>query len=175
MTDKSAAAQPHYQLRHRLTGAVLVVSAAALGIPLLLPAPNSGEYHEGGAQVVSFEIGGNIRVSDRALDQIIDPIAPPPGESGDEQVPVPPVSETGEWKVSVGVFGNSENAGALRIALAKHGFHPHITPIKTREGKDATRVWLGPYADEKTAREVAETLNLLTGEKGQALDQARRR
>ncbi|MGR3984180.1 MAG: SPOR domain-containing protein [Gammaproteobacteria bacterium] len=149
--------QPHYQLRHRLTGAVILVSAAALGIPLLLPAPDPNAPRPVAAtRIVSFEI-------DRAAQN---------GEA-QEILPPPPTSESG-WAVSAGVFTERVNAAAIRHLLANHGFAPHSTRMKTQSGGAATRIWLGPYADEKTAREVSERLKLLAGEKGQVLEHAPR-
>ncbi|MGR3914418.1 MAG: SPOR domain-containing protein [Gammaproteobacteria bacterium] len=154
VTHPSAA--PQYQLRHRLAGAVIVVSAAALGIPLLLPAPHPEVARNDVTRIVSFEIDHNAVVAE-----------------SETPVTVPPVSKSG-WAVSVGVFTERVNATALRVLLANHGFAPQSTRMKTQSGGAATRVWLGPYADEKTAREVSETLKLLTGEKGQTLERAPR-
>lgn len=183
MKPRNAAAtparqSPEYQLKHRVTGAAIIATAAALVIAWLL-GPSSLDPHQGGAgdaqQTAPSDPGlplptatpqghaGATAEPEAAL------IAEPPSgarDAGqDEAASTPATAETG-WAVRVGAFSSQANVDAVTARLTESGFKVNATRVKTAQGKDATRIWLGPYPDKQTAREVSERLRVsgVTGE-----------
>ncbi len=69
------------------------------------------------------------------------------------------------WSVRVGTFSKQENVETISTLLNDSGFNARHTKVQTTLG-EATRVWLGPYAEKKTAEKVSKRLKNLTGEKG---------
>lgn len=69
------------------------------------------------------------------------------------------------WIVQVGVYSKAENAERMRALLSKRGFKPESDAVKTRS-KDATRVWIGPFAKRVDAARMRARLEQATGEKG---------
>lgn len=170
---------PEYQLKHRITGAAIIATAAALVIAWLL-GPSRIETHTDGAgsapQTAPSDPGSPA------------PPATPQGHAGAASEPeaalvperptgvrpagrieaasIPATAETG-WAVRVGAFSSQANIDSVTARLTGAGFKVNTTRVKTAQGKDATRIWLGPYTSRQTAREVSERLRTsgVTGEK----------
>jgi len=170
---------PEYQLKHRVTGAAIIATAAALVIAWLLG--QSGlETGKGGAdsaqQTASSEPGlpapaaapqkpgAGATAQPQAALVTERPAAASHAEPGGA---TPPTAETG-WAVRVGAFSSRENIDSVTAKLTEAGFKVNTTRVKTAQGKDATRIWLGPYASRQTARQVSERLQTseVTGDKG---------
>lgn len=69
------------------------------------------------------------------------------------------------WQVRVGAFAKTKNVVAVSKLLSKEGYEARTTSVQIKSG-EATRIWLGPYSDKKTAQEVCNKLAALTGEQG---------
>lgn len=62
------------------------------------------------------------------------------------------------WAVQVGVFANRTNALALRDRLAALDFRAFVAPMKSDEGKELTRVLIGPEAERAAADSTRRSL-----------------
>ncbi len=69
------------------------------------------------------------------------------------------------WHVRVGAFAKPENVAAFSEELSKRGYAARTTSVRVSSG-EATRIWLGPYANKKTAQEICTKLADLTGQSG---------
>jgi DedD protein len=69
------------------------------------------------------------------------------------------------WIVRVGTFSKKANVESVSSLLSNSGFKPKTTGVTTSLG-ESTRVWLGPYANRKTADKISDRLKDLIGEKG---------
>jgi len=69
------------------------------------------------------------------------------------------------WIVRVGTFAKAANVESVSSLLSNSGFKPKTTGVTTSLG-ESTRVWLGPYANRKTADKISDRLKDLIGEKG---------
>lgn len=69
------------------------------------------------------------------------------------------------WVVRVGTFGKKENANRVVKRLQQAGFEPSTTNIKTDKGQ-ATRVWIGPYAQRVEAARMRTRVQQVTGGEG---------
>ncbi len=200
MVIKQPKPQPGYQLRHRLTGAVIIVTVAVVIIPLLLHSPEPGQ----GVQV--GDDGDLITEADDLTESeaLISPIEPlitepdeaqsPPEESvastpesvvseddqpeSDdgriEQAAVSPttVQQTGKaLYVRVGTYVNIKNVNSISELLADNGFEARHTEVQTTNAK-AVRVWLGPYYDPEKAEQARLQARALTHEKVYVTEQA---
>jgi len=172
---------PEYQLKHRVTGAAIIATAAALVIAWLL-GQSSVETHKGGAdsaqQTASSDPGlpapaaapqgpgAGAAAEPRAALVTERPDGADQAGQG-KAASTPPTAETG-WTVRVGAFSSQANVDSVTAKLTGAGFRVNATRVKTAQGKDATRIWLGPYASRQTAREVSERLQTsgVTGERG---------
>ncbi len=182
---------PTYQIKHRLTGAAVIITGALAVLLLLFREPaqmpdtgvgvatSTGEEAETPgfqSNLVPLNVSSvnlNEEKSDPAENSAQSQLEQ--GETGDEkpangQDPAdhsPDVS--GEalsgWSVRVGTFMKQENVDRLFTFLGDHGFDAKLTRVQVESG-EATRVWLGPYAKRETADTVNAKLLALRGEKG---------
>jgi cell division septation protein DedD len=67
--------------------------------------------------------------------------------------PVRYAASNGSWRVAVASFSNAENAARLRETLRAQGY-----PVNIGRSDGFSRVWVGPYASEARAQEVATSL-----------------
>lgn len=141
-------APPQYELKHRLTGAIIIVSLGVLLIPWLL------SERDGGA----------------AKRTTVEEIALPDNSVRDEGA----ASAATGWIVQVGIFSRRENAASTLARLgqlAGGDFPAHESQVETAAGAPATRIWLGPYTSEAAAAEANRRLHALTGEQGFVTEQ----
>ncbi len=178
-------AKTKYQLKHRLTGSIILIAVAVLGIPWLLSEPKN----QSGVGDTEPSINQDIFTF-----QVLKPQPVPDPSQSSQQVAVieeglvkqadvlsTPVSapvqppETLEvlvgWFVRVGTFSQQQNIVSVLGILKKQGLEAHQTVVALADGKSATRIWLGPYAESGLAREVGKRLEALTGEKGFVINQ----
>ncbi len=139
-------APPQYELKHRLTGAVIIVALGVLLIPWLL------SDRDGGV----------------AKRMTVEEIELPDNGGRDEGA-----ASAAGWIVQVGIFSRRKNADSTLARLADGDFDAHESQIETAAGAQATRIWLGPYASEAAAGEVNRRLRALTGEQGFVTEQVR--
>lgn len=62
------------------------------------------------------------------------------------------------WVIQVGVFGNSDNAKALKKSLQASDYKAFIDPV-SRNGKTLHRVLVGPVLSEKQAQSLQAAIN----------------
>ena len=222
MLKSAKGAEPEYELKHRITGAIILVAAAVLVIPMLL----SGPGPEGDGDLRNPESSSQSRIVPLDLSEILPasgeggedlPLAavedqqptlldltesndgettqaesravPDQGEDAQDESARPALVMTripdtleeqaeaqakadtavkaegqGDWIVRVGTFSKPANADRVFELLTKNGYAPKRTPVSA-SGGSSTRVWLGPYAEEK-AIEVSNRMKDLVGEKG---------
>ncbi len=222
MLKSAKGAEPEYELKHRITGAIILVAAAVLVIPMLL----SGPGPEGDGDLRNPESSSQSRIVPLDLSEILPasgeggedlPLAavedqqptlldltenndgettqaesrsvPDQGEDAQDEsarpalvmtrIPDTPEEQAeaqaradtaakaesqGDWFVRVGTFSKPANADRVFKLLTENGYAPKRTPVSTSEGS-STRVWLGPYAEEK-AIEVSNRMKDLVDEKG---------
>ena len=222
MLKSAKGAEPEYELKHRITGAIILVAAAVLVIPMLL----SGPGPEGDGDLRNPESSSQSRIVPLDLSEILPasgeggedlPLAAVedqqptlldltenndgettqaesravPDQGGDAQdesarpalvmtrIPDTPEEQAeaqakadtaakaagqGDWIVRVGTFSKPANADRVFELLTENGYAPKRTPVSV-SGGSSTRVWLGPYAEEK-AIEVSNRMKDLVGEKG---------
>ena len=72
----------------------------------------------------------------------------------------PGAAANGAYALNLGVYGERANADKLIAALSKQGFHAHGEST-TYNGKPATRVVVGPFADRAMAEAERLTLKSL--------------
>lgn len=173
--------QPEYQLKHRLAGAVIMVVVAVLVIPWVLSKPKT-EVDAGHSTDASGKKTFRLKIEPQATTRQADKgggqesagqsrpalVADDKKTAGAAQT----AASFAGWAVQVGTYAEPENINSILSLLAENGFNIHKTRVHTPEGKAATRIQLGPFDDKKTAEEVRDRVNTLTGEKAFALKPA---
>lgn len=182
-----------YQLKHRLLGAILIVGVGVGGIPMLLSEPRALDSV---AAVDAIRLGvgdgdGVFRAPinlEKTVEKIVGKVGgkaeklekpaaeksareSAKGKEGKRDVGREVVSEVGrvsrDWTVRVGTFSQAENVQAMLKLLEKNGIEgAKQTPVTIAGGVPATRIWLGPYAERKTADEASQRLKRMLGEGG---------
>ena len=93
----------------------------------------------------------------------------PPAPAAPEPAPPPPAatdkSAPTAWAIQLGSFSSAKNAMALRDRLRKKGYVAFIESAKVN-GKEITRVFVGPYLARKRAEELVKKLQAETELKG---------
>jgi DedD protein len=72
------------------------------------------------------------------------------------------------WVVQVGTFSNNDNAHRLRDKLAKHGFLVKLVDVELK-GEKAVRVRVGPYRQKRVAEKAQTQIQQQVGLKGVVL------
>ncbi len=72
------------------------------------------------------------------------------------------------WVVQVGTFSNDDNARRLRDKLKKHGFLVKLVDVKLK-GEKAVRVHVGPYRQKRVAEKAQTQIRQKVGLKGVVL------
>jgi DedD protein len=165
------------KLKHRLTGAIILVSLAVIFIPVILegpdnewaplthsiPEPPQLDYKArmNVPQPVEVPAPAPVKPAREAVPEPVD--APVEPASGKPDVPTPEpesaVSETSStealsgWYVQVGSFSLELNASGLSKRLKLSGYDARLQKTSTATGY-AYRVMVGP----SKSREVAEKL-----------------
>lgn len=103
-----------------------------------------------------------------------EPVAPKPeplpAKPPSAQTAPPSASPGGRFAVHLGVFANATNAEGLVATAKKNGLAAY-TESAEADGKPATRVRLGPYADRATAEAARLKLSQADGKlKGSVVD-----
>ncbi len=174
MAIKQPKPQSGYQFRHRLAGAVIIVTVAVVTIPFLLhsPAPEKGDEPIGDNLDAETEAddmtASEALVSGEPVTTSLDE-AQPLSEELATAVPVLPTGPA--WFVRVGTYANKENVRAISKLLEDHGFEARYTEVPTNNTQ-AVRVWLGPYHDLAKAEQARLQARALTHEKVYVTDQA---
>ncbi len=158
-------------LKHRLTGAIILVSVAVIFIPVILEGPDNEwtplSHSIPEAPQLEYKAHLDVPAPIEAPAPVKPTAAQKPAEPAKTAVPVPepePVPEPVEqpqpaakslsgWYVQVGSFSQELNASGLGKRLELSGYETRLQKTTTKTGY-AWRVMVGP---SKT-RDVAEKL-----------------
>ena len=72
---------------------------------------------------------------------------------------------TGDWVIQLGSFSSSSNASGLSEKLRSQGYNSYTYAV-TIQGKPITRVYVGPLASREAANRVRDELASKRGSKG---------
>ena len=158
--------------RHRAVGAVVLLVAAAVVLPLVLESSPPDERAAFGPVPVDPPDRSPDRIRITTLGGVEDErLASGPGE--EEPAPAvradtpadTPAAGSGHvvppdgWAVQIGSFANAGNAERLQEQLASRGYRVLTQRVTTREGKPRVRVLVGP--DRTRAAAAARLSRLL--------------
>lgn len=138
--------------RHRAVGAVVLLVAAAVVLPLVLKSAPPGERDATGPaptgppeaspdriRITTFEgLAEERRVPSPGTEAEPPPAADPPGADSGAAVPVD------GWAVQIGSFADPGNAERLREQVASRGYRAITQRVTNPEGKPRVRVLVGP-------------------------------
>lgn len=178
-------------LKQRIIGAVVLIIAAVVFLPMLL---------SGQDETVQVEV--EVPEAPVLDSQLIEPVAPaelpepaavpempsslseaPPEEPAPTPVvaaaPVPSAepepaeapavapaaAATGDWVIQLGSFSSAANAEGLSKELRTQGYNAY-THSATVQGKSITRVYVGPLASREAANRLRDELERKRGSKG---------
>ena len=155
--------------RHRAVGAVVLLVAAAVVLPLVLESAPPGERNASGPapaeppeaspdriRITTFEGLKDERLAPRpGKEAESPPAADPPGGDAGGAVPVD------GWAVQIGSFADPGNAEKLQEEFASRSYRVLIQHVTTREGKPRVRVLVGP---DRTRAAAAARLSRLRRE-----------
>lgn len=168
------------RIRQRLVGAVVLVALGVIFLPMLFDTPNRGWLGEDRPLMPDppKEVQQLAEAARKPLP------VPAPQEQGADATPAPdtktpvtagpkgvsskpavsrparaetPDPQLATWAVQVGSFSTEENAVRLRDKLRKLGFRAY-TEVLEEDGKQVTRVRVGPELDEDRAKKLREEL-----------------
>ena len=178
-----------FVLKHRLVGAVVLIVAAVIVLPLVLTGQKQGHRHtsinNGDAAVpIQQTFISRIEVEKRdvsaqqsATDTGNDKsgptkVADTQGSSNDvnkqrindKRPGAGSVGLPSGWVVRVGVFQIPENAEKRKSLLDENGFNVNLEETKL-DGKTAIRVFLGPFSREEEAERMKAQAVMVTNDK----------
>lgn len=180
-------------LKQRIIGAVVLIIAAVVFLPMLL---------SGQDETVQVEV--EVPEAPVLDSQLMEPVAPAPlpepaavpdmpTSVSEAPEPLPaaapatvaptptpapaepePVAEsapaaapavTGDWVIQLGSFSSAANAEGLSKELRTQGYNAY-THSATVQGKSITRVYVGPLASREAASRLRDELERKRGSKG---------
>ena len=141
--------------RHRAVGAVVLLVAAAVVLPLVLESAPPGERNASGPapaespdspdsspdriRITTFDGAEDERIGSRpGKEAESPPAADPPGGDSGGAVPAD------GWAVQIGSFADPGNAEKLREQVASRGYRVITERVTSPEGKPRVRVLVGP-------------------------------
>jgi len=181
-------------LKQRIIGAVVLVIAAVVFLPMLLSgqdetvevvvdvpeAPVLNQQPIAPAEPVVLPATPQVptiptpqsAAEQRAQEQVEAEAAKAPEAKPEvvEVTPEPaPVEEapkaTGDWVIQLGSFSSNSNAEGLSETLRSQGYNSYTYSV-TIQGKPITRVYVGPLASRDAANRVRDELASKRGSKG---------
>ena len=167
-----APAEPPFSLKHRATGAVILLAIPVLILPWLLgeesapiPMNITPEILEPTREFISsIGAASNTLATSLAPDSAevqTKSIGDPPTIANKSLSPDTP-TESG-WVVRVGVFSEPSNLETRSSLLAANGMTPQRENIDIN-GHTAVRIYLGPFPDLAAAERESGKAMLVTGE-----------
>ena len=178
-----------FVLKHRLVGAVVLIVAAVIVLPLVLTGQKQGHRHtsiNNGDTAVPIQETFISRIEVEKRDVSAQQSAADTGndKSGPTKVsdiqgsasdvnnqrinnnrPVAgSVGLPSGWVVRVGVFQIPENAEKRKSLLDENGFNVNLEETKL-DGKTAIRVFLGPFSREEEAERMKAQAVMVTNDK----------
>lgn len=167
---------PQYKMKHRLTGAIIIVALAIVVISALLNEPANLVNIDTvkstqpvlqktevpitvTQQTTSTSKGNRVLTTDQKSNSDSNS-----EQSSDVAASELPLSGSG-WRVHAGTFAEIANADSAFEKLTDNGLKARRIQVPTINGT-ATRVWLGPYAKKETAEKISLKIKEITGKKG---------
>jgi len=178
-----------FDLKHRLVGAAVLIVAAVIVLPFILPGQKQDHRHaligNGGASVPiqqtfisRIEVdNSDVFAQQNSAESVSDESEP--GKESDTQESAKDVKDQGVddnrpvtdsiglpsgWVVRVGVFQIAENAKKRQSLLDENGFNVNLEETKL-DGKTAIRVFLGPFSTEDEAERMKAQAVMVTNDK----------
>ena len=178
-----------FDLKHRLVGAAVLIVAAVIVLPFILPGQKQDHRHaligNGGASVPiqqtfisRIEVDNpDVFAQQNSAESVSDESEP--GKESDTQEFAKDVKDQGVddnrpvtdsiglpsgWVVRVGVFQIAENAKKRQSLLDENGFNVNLEETKL-DGKTAIRVFLGPFSTEDEAERMKAQAVMVTNDK----------
>lgn len=178
-------------LKQRIIGAVVLIIAAVVFLPMLLSGQDETvqvEVEVPEAPVLDSQLMEPVApaplpepaaVPDMptSLSEAPEPapaaapaaVAPTPAPAEPEPVtelaPVAAPATTGDWVIQLGSFSSASNAEGLSKELRTQGYNAY-TFSATVQGKSITRVYVGPLASREAATRLRDELERKRGNKG---------
>ncbi len=168
---------PTVNLKHRIIGAVILVSLAVIFLPMIF------SEREPPAELKAIsEIPGKGAAPDVAPAPpsaappapVVEPAVPGKKPTAETKPPVPAVSKAPAkaapapavpakgWAVQVGVFANAANAAKLADKLKAQGHHV-LTDNIAQSGEKRVRLRVGPFADKVAAQQAQAKIQKANG------------
>ena len=152
--------------RHRAVGAVVLLVATAVVLPLVLESAPPGERSASGPAPAETSNISPDRIRITTFDGLADePLASPSGRGGEGSPPAAAAADSSDgavpvdgWAVQIGSFDDPSNADRLREQFASRGYRVITQRVTTPEGKSRVRVLVGP---ERTRPAAAARLSQL--------------
>jgi len=178
-----------FDLKHRLVGAAVLIVAAVIVLPFILPGQKQDHRHaligNGGASVPiqqtfisRIEVDNpDVFAQQNSAESVSDESEP--GKESDTLESAKDVKDQGVddnrpvtdsiglpsgWVVRVGVFQIAENAKKRQSLLDENGFNVNLEETKL-DGKTAIRVFLGPFSTEDEAERMKAQAVMVTNDK----------
>ena len=178
-----------FDLKHRLVGAAVLIVAAVIVLPFILPGQKQDHRHaligNGGASVPiqqtfisRIEVdNSDVFAQQNSAESVSDESQP--GKQSDTLESAKDVKDQGVddnrpvtdsiglpsgWVVRVGVFQIAENAKKRQSLLDENGFNVNLEETKL-DGKTAIRVFLGPFSTEDEAERMKAQAVMVTNDK----------
>lgn len=128
--------------RQRAVGAVVLLVAAAVVLPLVLKSEPPGEGNASGPAPAGSPEASPDRIRITTFGGLEEErLAPRPGK---EAEPPAAAGRVDGWAVQIGSFADPTNAERLREQVASRGYRVITQRVTTPEGKSRVRVLVGP-------------------------------
>jgi len=173
--------------KHRIIGAVIVVSLAVIFVPLILDRREAPSELASGAASPAAAGDSKVVVTPVRPEAAKEPAkaeSPPPLTARvPESAPLAPAvvskpavktvepkaaAAKAGWVVQVGTFSSATNASRLEEQLKKHG-HAVKTERVTKDSGDVTRLRVGPFRDKALALKAQTQIEKQIGVHGVVL------
>lgn len=177
------------KLKQRLIGALVLIIAAVVFLPMLLSGQDETVQVE--VEVPEAPVMDDTEIRTAAPIELPDPESvpeiPPPGseqeapvvpepaeesvmatpapEPPEPEVTAPAVTSQGNWVVQLGSFTSAANAESLRDTLVSQGYNAYTLSARV-DGSDIIRVFVGPVIDRAGAAKLRDELAKRHGMQG---------
>ena len=173
-----------FDLRHRVTGAVIIIATLVVVIPLLLsgtgveatieaerPGAHGKETFQSRIEPLNRlpdainQAGGQTPAAGADVNSTIVMTRKPGAQTAAELTAGSASPGARQWEVRVGTFQDQANVDKMLAKLKDNGLTARRRTIQTDSG-EAIRIWLGPYPQKAQAEKVSARLQSLTDSKG---------
>ena len=183
------------RLKQRIIGAVVLIVAAVVFLPMLLSGQDETvqvEVEVPEAPLLDREPIAPVEPAElppaptvAAMPETLEPAPAPVGPvatpepasvvepasepetvtAAPEPAPEPAPPATGDWVIQLGSFSSAANAEGLSQTLRTQGYNAYTHAV-TVQGNAITRVYVGPLASREAANRLRDELERKRGNKG---------